>query len=87
MKTPTFKPTKKVKATLFILGSITLMTAGYFAISAGISFTNRELDTFAVARVKDRGLISKTVTVKEVPVITTMDIKGQVNAAIASNLK
>ncbi len=87
MKKLSLNPSKKVKAIIVMLSAIVLMVCGYFAISAGIVYANNLADTLAISRVRDRHLISKTVTIKEVPVITTMDIKGQVNAAIASNLK
>lgn len=74
----------KVRLATRAVIAITLMTTGYFAISAGITFTNRTLDTFAVSRVQAKNLVP--VTVKNVPVVTTADVKGQVSQAIAENL-
>ena len=79
----TFK-LNKVRLAIRAIGALTLMTTGYFAISAGITTTNRVLDTFAVSRVQAKNLVPTTV--KNVPVLSTADVKSQVSQAIAENL-
>lgn len=90
MNLPKITPIKinKVKVAAITVTLIATMYVGYVAISAGVKYTNQQLDQFAIARVKSNDLIpeTKTVVTKVVPVVTTEDIQGQINSAISSNL-
>lgn len=74
----------KLRIATHVVAASALMLVGYVAITAGISFTNRTLDTFAVQRVQAKGLVPATI--KTVPVLSTADVKAQMNQALAENL-
>jgi hypothetical protein len=86
MKLPKPNIGRKSKVAGTLVLCLALMIAGYFIVGAGISYANRQLDSFSTGRVRSRHLIPEAMSIKEVPVITTADIKGQVNEAIAQNL-
>ena len=63
---------------------VAVMLLGYVAITALVSWTGRELDTFSIQRVQTHNLLQPVRV--QVPVVQAMDVESQVSQAIAKSL-